>query len=63
MYLMLFEFCFHESEFVLTVCYQISRQIPVSDKILLGTFLEEGDIPETHYISSSLRAFSFVIVG
>ena len=25
--------------------------------------LEEGDIPETHYISSSLRAFSFVILG
>ena len=23
MYLTLFEFCFHESEFVLTVCYQI----------------------------------------
>ena len=62
MYLTLFEFCFHESEFVLTVCYQISRQIPVSDKILLSTFLE-GDIPETHYISSSLRAFSFVILG
>ena len=60
MYSTLFEFCFHESEFVFTVCYQISRQIPLSDKILLSTFLEVGDISETHCISSFLRAFSFV---